>query len=148
MVLDTHPYLAFNGNPNTASVVTDDGAGEPGGPWPLQACAWGAAVNTRSDLCSFWVKQTLTDLCTSKTNFGITISGEFSSSWRECGLFLSGTADATTTQGDCALFTQWQTWNQTFKDGVRAFTQAEMDALQNWWFWTWKVCLSSRRHIL
>jgi glucan 1,3-beta-glucosidase len=50
IILDTHPYLAFNGQANTAPVVTDDGLGEPGGTWPLQACAWGSSVNDRSDL--------------------------------------------------------------------------------------------------
>ena len=53
MVLDTHPYLAFNGQANDAPVITDDGLGEPGGTWPSQACSWGATVNTRSDF--FWV---------------------------------------------------------------------------------------------
>jgi glucan 1,3-beta-glucosidase len=140
-VLDTHPYLAFNGQPNGAPIVTDDGLGEPGGTWPSQACTWGATVNNRSD---FWVhfglKQALTNLCTSQTGFGVTVSGEFSSSYTECGLFLSGTTDATTTQGACVEFVQWQNWNQTFKQGILDFTEASMDALQNWWFWTWKVC--------
>jgi aryl-phospho-beta-D-glucosidase BglC (GH1 family) len=125
MMLDTHPYLAFNGQPNTAPVVTDDGLGEPGGTWPSQACTWGSTVNT------------------SQTTFGVTISGEFSSSYTECGLFLSGVQDETTVQGDCVPFIQWQNWNQTFKEGILDFTLAEMDALQNWWFWTWKVGNSS-----
>jgi len=125
MVLDTHPYLAFNGQPNTAPVVTDDGLGEPGGTWPGQACTWGSTVNN------------------SQTAFGVTISGEFSSSYTECGLFLAGVTDNTTVQGDCVQFIHWQNWNQTFKDGIRVFTQAEMDSLQNWFFWTWKVGPSS-----
>jgi glucan 1,3-beta-glucosidase len=149
MVLDTHPYLAFNGQSNSAPVVTDDGLGEPGGTWPSQACTWGSTVNNRFDfLYPFQVKQTLTDLCTSQTTFGVTISGEFSSSYTECGLFLSGVQDETTVNGDCVPFVQWQSWNQTFKEGIKAFTEAEMDALQNWWFWTWKVCLNSRRRKL
>ncbi len=143
MVLDTHPYLAFSGQANTAPVVTDDGLGEPGGTWPSQACTWGSSLNDRCGfLGSFRVKQTLTDFCASQTTFGVTISGEFSSSYTECGLFLSGTQNAATDQGACLPFIQWQNWNQTFKDGIRDFTMAEMDALQNWWFWTWKVCLS------
>jgi hypothetical protein len=105
-------------------------------------------LTTGLTLCSFRVKQTLTDLCTSQTAFGVTISGEFSSSYTECGLFLSGVQVATTIQGDCVPFIQYQNWNQTFKDGIRAFTQAEMDSLQNWWFWTWKVCLSFQRRKL
>jgi hypothetical protein len=78
----------------------------------------------------------------------VTISGEFSSSYRECGLFLAGTQDATTSQSNCTEFIQWQSWNATFKQGILDFTEAEMDALQNWWYWTWKVCLSSRRRKL
>jgi hypothetical protein len=88
--------------------------------------------------------QTLTALCASQLTFGVTVSGEFSSSWVECGLFLSGVDDATTTEGDCLPFIEYQSWNDTFKEGIRVFTLAEMDALQNWWFWTWKVCLRSR----
>ena len=149
MVLDTHPYLAFDGQPNTSPVVADDGLGEPGGIWPSQACAWGSQVNNRSDfLCPFRVKQTLTDLRISQLNFGVTISGEFSASYTECGLFLSGAQDNSTVQGNCTTFIEWQNWNQTFIEGIRVFAEAEMDALQNWWFWTWKVCLSSRRHKL
>jgi hypothetical protein len=78
----------------------------------------------------------------------VTVSGEFSGSYTECGLFLSGATDNTTVEGDCVPFIEWQNWNQTFKDGIRVFTEAEMDALTNWWYWTWKVCLSSRRHKL
>jgi glucan 1,3-beta-glucosidase len=49
IVLDTHPYFAFDGQPNTAPIDIDDGLGEPGGVWPLQACnAWGPGINTRS----------------------------------------------------------------------------------------------------
>jgi glucan 1,3-beta-glucosidase len=149
MVLDTHPFLAFDGLPKTAPVVTDDGLGEPGGTWPSQPCAWGSGLNTRSDfLRPFRVIQTLTDLYISKLYFGVTISGEFSASYTECGLFLAGSNDATTDGGNCTQFIQWQSWNQTFKEGILDFTEAEMDALQNWWFWTWKVCLSFRRYKL
>jgi hypothetical protein len=73
----------------------------------------------------------------------VTISGEFSSSYVECGLFLSGTTVPGTDTGDCLPFIQYQTWNETFKEGILDFTLASMDALQNWWFWTWKVRLSS-----
>lgn len=30
-------------------------------------------------------------------------------------------------------------WNQTIKDGLREVALASMDALQNWFFWTWKI---------
>jgi len=125
IILDTHPYLAFDGQTNTAPVVTDDGLGEPGGTWPSQACAWGSSMNQ------------------SQVGFGVTISGEFSSSYVECGLFLSGTTVPGTDTGDCLPFVQWQNWNATFKEGILDFTLASMDALQNWWYWTWKVGNSS-----
>jgi aryl-phospho-beta-D-glucosidase BglC (GH1 family) len=125
IALDTHPYLAFDGSTNTAPVTTDDGLGEPGGTWPLAACAWGSSVNQ------------------SQVSFGVTVSGEFSSSYVDCGLFVSGVGVNTTVEGDCLPFVQWQSFNATFKQGILDFTLAEMDALQNWWYWTWKVGNSS-----
>lgn len=48
IVLDTHPYFAFDGQPNNAPIVADEGDGSPGGVWPKQACnAWGPGQNTR-----------------------------------------------------------------------------------------------------
>lgn len=73
----------------------------------------------------------------------MTFSGEFSSGYNPCGLFLLGVGDNTTTTGDCELFLDSSTWNATLKQGALDFTLASMDALVNWWFWTWKVCLSS-----
>ena len=72
----------------------------------------------------------------------MTFSGEFSSGYNPCGLFLLGVGNNDTTTGDCELFTDSSTWNATVKQGVLDFTLASMDALQNWWFWTWKVSLS------
>jgi len=49
IVLDTHPYFAFNGQSNTSPIDADDGLGEPGGVWPKQACnSWGPNINNRS----------------------------------------------------------------------------------------------------
>lgn len=48
IMMDTHPYFAFDGQPNDSPLVADDGLGEPGGIWPLQACnSWAAGINTR-----------------------------------------------------------------------------------------------------
>jgi len=94
------------------------------------------------------VNQTLTDLRGSRTAFGVTISGEFSSGYNPCGLFLLGTTNTDTTTGDCALFTDSSTWNDTLKEGILAFTEGSMDALQNWFYWTWKVGLSSHQRRL
>lgn len=46
MVIDTHPYFAFNGQANTAPIDTGTGAGA-GGTWPQGACGWGPEMNTR-----------------------------------------------------------------------------------------------------
>jgi hypothetical protein len=47
IVLDTHPYFAFDNLPNDSPIATGTGL-EAGGIWPLQACnAWGAGMNTR-----------------------------------------------------------------------------------------------------
>ena len=49
IILDTHPYFAFDGQPNTAPLDVDDAIGQPGGVWPLQACnAFGPGMNKRS----------------------------------------------------------------------------------------------------
>jgi len=125
--LDMHPYLAFNGDGNTSPIVDDDGTGtgEPGGVYVGRACGWAADVKT------------------SQTAFGVSFSGEFSSGYNPCGLFLLGVDNNDTTTGDCELFTDSSAWNATLKQGVLDFTLASMDALQNWWFWTWKVGASS-----
>lgn len=75
----------------------------------------------------------------------MSFSGEFSSGYNPCGLFLLGVGDNTTTTGSCALFTDSSGWNATLIEGVLDFTLASMDALQSWFYWTWKVRLSSRQ---
>ena len=46
LIIDTHPYVAFNGQPNLAPVDTGTGPGA-GGVWPAMACGWGGAITTR-----------------------------------------------------------------------------------------------------
>ncbi|KAH9175029.1 glycoside hydrolase family 5 protein [Lactarius sanguifluus] len=126
IILDTHPYFAFNGQSNTSPIDVDDGLGEPGGIWPKQACnSWGPSINR------------------SQSAFGVTVAGEFSNGFNDCGLFLLGVANSATDVGDCTPFIDWQNWSQTFKAGLRDFSLASMDATQNWWFWTWKIGNSS-----
>ncbi|KAI0042651.1 glycoside hydrolase family 5 protein, partial [Auriscalpium vulgare] len=126
VVLDTHPYFAFDGQPNDAPLVADDGLGEPGGVWPKQACnSWGASINN------------------SQTAFGVTVAGEFSNGYNDCGLYLTGVLNSPTYKGDCTPFNDWQNYNATFKQGLMNFALASMDATQDWWFWTWKIGNSS-----
>ncbi|TFY76332.1 hypothetical protein EWM64_g7678, partial [Hericium alpestre] len=121
IILDTHPYFAFDGQPNTQPLVTDEGTGQPGGIWPKQACnSWGASINT------------------SRSTFGVTVGGEFSNGYNDCGLFVNGVSNSHNYPGDCTVFTDWQNWNSTFKEGLKNYATASMDAIGDWYFWTWK----------
>jgi len=122
IVMDTHPYFAFDGSPNDDPIGVDG----TGGTWPKQACqAWGASFNT------------------SQVDFGVTVAGEFSNGYNDCGLFLTGVNGTQSYGGDCSLWQDATNWNQTTKDGVKHFAMASMDALQDWFFWTWKIANSS-----
>ncbi|KAJ7599796.1 glycoside hydrolase family 5 protein [Mycena floridula] len=120
MMLDEHLYFAFNGQPNTEPIATSDGP-DAGGKWPAQ-------------VCNGWAKA-MTD---SQRSFGVTVAGEFSNGYNDCGLFVDGVNGAAQ-YGDCTLFQDSSNWNSSMKAGLKAYTLASMDALQNWFFWTWKV---------
>jgi hypothetical protein len=48
IILDTHPYFAFDQQPNDAPIATSEDPASAGGIWPHQACsAWGPAINAR-----------------------------------------------------------------------------------------------------
>ncbi|KAJ7120635.1 glycoside hydrolase family 5 protein [Mycena filopes] len=122
IILDTHPYFAFDGQKNDAPIATGTDALSAGGIWPKQACnAWAASINT------------------SRTAFGVTVAGEFSNGYNDCGLYLTGVNGTQSYGGDCSLWTDSSTWNDTTKAGVKQFTLASMDAMQDWFFWTWKI---------
>jgi len=122
IALDTHPYFAFSGQANNQPITTQAADGKPGGIWPAQACtAWGPGVNA------------------SKTAFGVTIAGEFSNGFNDCGLFLKGTFSYTPSYGDCTAWNDWASWDQPTRDGVENFALASMDALGDFFFWTWKI---------
>lgn len=120
IILDTHPYFAFGGSVDTSPIVTGTGSGA-GGKWPGQACqSWGPKMNT------------------SLAAFGVTIAGEFSNGFNDCGLFVRGVNTAAS-YPDCTTWTNATNWDAPTKAGLQAFAEASMDALQDWWFWTWKV---------
>lgn len=120
VILDTHLYFAFN-KPATSPIATGTGP-TAGGIWPYQACSsWANSVNT------------------SRENFGVTIAGEFTAGFNDCGLFVRGINDPAITT-NCPLWQDHTQWNASIKAGVMAFTLASMDALQDYFFTTWKVC--------
>ncbi|KAJ7487024.1 glycoside hydrolase family 5 protein [Mycena latifolia] len=122
VILDTHPYFAFSGAPNDAPIATSEDPASAGGPWPNQACAtWAPSINQ------------------SRSTFGVTVAGEFSNGYNDCGLYLHGVGGTAQYGGDCTLWEDASTWNASIKAGVMQFALASMDALQDWFFWTWKI---------
>jgi len=86
----------------------------------------------------------------------LTAAGEFSNAVTDCGLWVNGvnlgqrydgtyTADGNKwpNVGSCDVWTNWQKYDQPTKDSIKAFAMSSMDALQNWFFWTWKIGNSS-----
>lgn len=124
--MDTHPYFAFGGGANTDPISSGTGA-NAGGIWPKQACSsWGGGINS------------------SQSAFGVTVAGEFSNGFNDCGLFVRGVGGQTSYGGNCDKWQDASTWDAPTKAGIQAFAMASMDALQNWFFWTWKVCKTNR----
>ncbi|KAG6917252.1 hypothetical protein DXG01_003284 [Tephrocybe rancida] len=122
IMLDTHPYLAFDGNSATSPI--DTGTGDnAGGVWPTTACnRWAAGLNN------------------SRSGFGVTVAGEFSNGYNDCGLFLNGVPGTGHSYGgDCADWEDSSNWSAATKAGVLKFAEASMDALGDWFFWTWKI---------
>ncbi|KAF9260539.1 glycoside hydrolase family 5 protein [Marasmius fiardii PR-910] len=125
LMMDSHPYFAFGNGPNNDPIATGTGL-EAGGIWPQQACnAWGPSLNK------------------SRTGFGVTIAGEFSNGYNDCGLFLRGVPGSHTYGGDCSLYQDSSNWNETLKAGLKAYAMASMDATRDYFFWTWKIGNSS-----
>lgn len=79
----------------------------------------------------------------SRSEFGVTVAGEFSNGYNDCGLYLNGVKGGHNFGGDCALWEDSSTWDASVKAGVMQFALASMDALQDWFFWTWKVRFSA-----
>ncbi|TFK42709.1 exo-beta-1,3-glucanase [Crucibulum laeve] len=126
ITLDSHPYLCFNGQ-SDADMST----------YAQTPCTtWANAVNN------------------SMSTFGLTNAGEFSNAVTDCGLFLNGVGlgtryEGTYTQGNwprigsCDSWTDWQNYTPAMKKSITNFALASMDALQDYFFWTWKIGNSS-----
>lgn len=80
----------------------------------------------------------------SRASFGVTIAGEFSNGFNDCGLFLKGVPGGDTSYGgNCADWQDSSNWSSATKAGLEQFALASMDALQDFFFWTWKVSLNT-----
>lgn len=118
LALDQHPYLAFT-EPNTDA-------------WDAQwrkACSWGGGTNE------------------SQRDTGIVIGGEWSAAINDCGYWLNGVGSTPRFEGigSCDNYDQWWTWDDATKQNVKTMALSTMDALQNYMFWTWKVCAPASR---
>ncbi|KAG9044880.1 hypothetical protein FS837_007377 [Tulasnella sp. UAMH 9824] len=128
--LDTHPYMCFTGVDTT----------------PL-------AQQIRKP-CRSWAAETNT----SWSEFGVTTAGEWSLAINDCGRWINGVGAGTryegtlngysgTTGGDgpqgCLAWNDWEKWDDTTKANLKEVALSSMDALQNWFFWTWKIGASS-----
>ncbi|OAX37313.1 glycoside hydrolase [Rhizopogon vinicolor AM-OR11-026] len=129
MIMDTHPYFAFDGHHHTQPIATGTGP-TAGGIWPDLACSTFAPA-----------------MDASQKAFGVTLAGEFSNGYNYCGLYLEGVGNTRNAEPSCALFLDSSQWNETMKAGIQQFALASMDALQNWFFWTWKIGPSSNNTI-
>ena len=75
----------------------------------------------------------------SRSAFGVTVAGEFSNAINDCGLFVRGVGNGPQFGGSCAVFNNVDQWTPAMKNGFKNFILASMDALQHYFFWTWKV---------
>ena len=78
----------------------------------------------------------------SRASYGVTIAGEWSNAINDCGLFMRGVGGrggAITYGGNCSDWQDASKWTDGTKAGILAFSSASMDALRDWFFWTWKV---------
>lgn len=89
------------------------------------ACSWGGGTND------------------TQASNGVVIGGEWSLAINNCGKWLNGVDSTpsyeTTGQGNCTRFEEWFNWDDEMKSGLNQYCQSSMDALQNWFFWTWKI---------
>lgn len=123
--LDQHPYLVF-GDQQTGSLDS---------------------IATLA--CQMWASQTNTTL----QRFGATVAGEWSAAINDCGQWVNRVGggsryDGTFTDGytgpgggpgSCAQWNDHRLWSQATKDGLRSVVLAEMDALGDFFFWTWRI---------
>ncbi|KAG8955546.1 hypothetical protein FRC03_011098 [Tulasnella sp. 419] len=122
LALDIHPYFAFG--QQTADPMAQQA---------VRACdTWAGGTNR------------------SMGAFGITAAGEFSNAINDCGTYVNGVGIGTryeatfpgysgARQGDCSRWTDWTKYTDQDKADIKEFALASMDALTNWFFWTWKI---------
>ncbi|KAF8182287.1 exo-beta-1,3-glucanase [Pholiota molesta] len=74
----------------------------------------------------------------SQSVFGVTLGGEFSTAINSCGLWLNGIS-STPSSPNCSTWDNWSAYSSATVASLQSVTLASMDALQNFFFWTWKI---------
>ncbi|CAE6377290.1 unnamed protein product [Rhizoctonia solani] len=128
IALDAHPYFCF-GDQDTGAITTQTNK-----PCASRAAAFNQSMST----------------------FGMTTAGEFSNAFNDCGLFLNGVNrgaryDGTfggyggpnAGAGSCVKWMDSARWSAAEKAALKQFALSSMDAMQNFFFWTWKIGRSS-----
>ncbi|KAK4689279.1 glucan 1,3-beta-glucosidase, partial [Tremellales sp. Uapishka_1] len=107
----------------------------------------GSAASIAQQPCNYWAVSTNT----SSEQWGVNVAGEWSSAQNDCGLWVNNVGQGSRYDGtylpsyagkgigSCADWNDYRTWNASQKQNVMDFTIASMDALQNYFFWTWKI---------
>lgn len=113
--IDQHPYLAF-AEQNLANHTTQ----------ARVACSWGGGTND------------------TQGSFGIVLGGEWSNAINNCGKWLNGVGSGNSYNSipnslGCTHWEEWFKWDDATKKGLKDYNMATMDALQNWFFWTWRI---------
>lgn len=80
-----------------------------------------------------------TFLVDSQSAFGVTYAGEWSNGFNDCGLFLLGVGGTPSYGGNCRDWEDSSNWTPGTKAGIMQLALAQMDVLQDYFFWTWKV---------
>ena len=75
----------------------------------------------------------------SREAFGVTVAGEFSNGFNDCGLFVIGVNVSAVFGPGCDYWEDFANWSDETKQGIKNFALASMDALGDWFFWTWKI---------
>ncbi|KIM27166.1 glycoside hydrolase family 5 protein [Serendipita vermifera MAFF 305830] len=121
LAMDSHPYLVFG----------QFAAGEPADFSSAPCGNWGDLFGG------------------SMSAFGITAAGEWSHAINDCGLYVNAVGRGTRYEGtfpgftavlgDCARWNDYTTWTPATKAGLRDLSASTMDALGDWFFWTWRI---------
>ncbi|RXW12105.1 hypothetical protein EST38_g13749 [Candolleomyces aberdarensis] len=83
----------------------------------------------------------------SRKNIGVTVAAEFSPAISDCGLFVNGVGGRARWEGGCTFWDNSKDWSLDTKAEVKRLVLAQMDALRDYFFYTWKVCNTRDRSL-